>query len=132
MIAIQLIPVATATSQELLIEFKERFCQALEIANIERGTAVVNFIQAGATRVINGAAVATIVATLTVTVPVGTCGCAKPYVFTETFDVAFSATGTNTIALAPGVLNLKDPIWLAKCGKAGGVKVTTTLTATIA
>ena len=132
MITVQLIPVATATSQELLIEFKERFCQALEIANIERGTAVINFIQAGTTRVVNGAAIATIVATLTVTVPVGSCGCAKPYVFTEVFDVAFTATGTNTVALAPGVLNLKDPIHLTKCGKAGGVKVSTTLTATIA
>lgn len=132
MISIQLIPVATATSQELLVEFKERFCQALEIANIERGTAVINFIQAGTTRVVNGAAIATIVATLTVTVPVGSCGCAKPYVFTEVFDVAFTATGTNTVALAPGVLNIKDPIYLTKCGKADGVKVSTTLTATIA
>lgn len=132
MISIQLIPVATATSQELLIEFKERFGQALDLINIERGTAVINFMQAGATRVVNGAAIATIVATLTVTVPVGICGSAKPYVFTEVFDVAFTATGTNTVALAPGVLNLKDPIYLTKCGKAGGVKVATTLTATIA
>lgn len=132
MISVQLIPVATATSQELLVEFSERFCQELDIINIERATAVITFTQAGTTRVINGAAVATIVATLTVTVPVGSCGCAKPYVYTETFDVAFTATGTNTVALAPGVLNLKYPAHLTKCGKASGVKVTTTLTATIA
>lgn len=132
MITTQLVPVATATSQELLIEFTERFCQPLEIINLERATATISFMQAGTTRVINGDAIATIVATLTVTVPVGTCGCAKPYVFTETFDVAFTATGTNTVALAPGVLNLKYPAHITKCGKAGGVKVTTTLTATIA
>lgn len=132
MISIQLIPVATATSQELLAEFTERFCQPHEIVNIERATAVVTFTQAGATRVINGAAVATIVATLTVNVPVGICGSAKPYVFTETFDVAFTATGTNTIALAPGVLNYKYPAYITKCGKANGIKVVTTLTATIA
>lgn len=132
MITIQLVPVPTATSQDLLVEFTERFCQPLDIISVERATATITFIQAGATRVINGAAVATLVATLTVTVPVGDCGCAKPYVFTETFDVAFTATGTNTVALAPGVLNLKAPARITKCGKAGGVKVTTTLTATIA
>lgn len=132
MISIQLIPVATATSQEILAEFNERFCQPLDIISVERATATVTFTQAGPTRVINGAAVATIVATLTVTAPIGNCGSAKPFVFTETFDVAFTATGTNTIALAPGVLNLKYPVRITKCGKAGGVKVATTLTATIA
>lgn len=132
MISVQLVPVATATSQELLVQFSEHFCQPLDILNIERATATISFTQAGATRVINGDAIATLVATLTVTVPVGSCGCAKPYVYTETFDVAFTATGTNTVALAPGALNLKYPAFFTKCGKAGGVKVTTTLTATIA
>lgn len=132
MITVQLVPVATATSQELLVEFNERFCQPLDIVNLERATASISFIQAGPTRVINGDAIATLVATLTLTVPVGSCGSAQPYVYTETFDVAFTATGTNTVALAPGVLNTKYPIRITKCGKAGGVKVVTTLTATIA
>ena len=132
MINVQLVPVATATSQELLVELKERFCQPLDIVNIERATATISFAQVGTTRVINGTAVATIVATLTVTVPVGNCGSAKPFVYTETFDVAFTATGTNTVALAPGVLNIKYPAFITKCGKAGGVTVATTLTATIA
>lgn len=129
MITTRIIPVATATSQEFLIEMSEHLCRPFCIngGNLPSGTIAFS---AGTPVVVNGNAVVTISATATVLAP-NSCGCATPQVFTETFDVAFAETATNAITLTPGttIRVVPDDI---KCCKARGVRLVTTLEVTIA
>lgn len=130
MIITRLIPVATATVQRLLIEATERTCRTYCV-NGKKPSASVLFTT-GAPRVVDGVAITPIIATITVVTPNAKgCGCAHTQVFTETFDIAFTATGTNTVTLVPGAVVLVDPAD-TNCCKARAVKIITTVTATIA
>ena len=131
MIDTRVIPVSTATSQELLVEITERVCSPYCTSGM-MPSATVTF-QQGETRLINGNAVATITAQVTVVTPRGDCGCgcASTQVYGEVFDVAFEATGTNVITLTPGATTVVEPAEV-KCCKARSVRLTTTITAAIA
>mgnify|MGYP003304839397 CR=1 FL=1 len=61
----------------------------------------------------------------------GECGCAHTQVFTESFDVGFTATTTNAVTLNPGATSVIQPAQLTCC-KAEAVKVSTTLAISIA
>ena len=131
MIQTRIIPVATATEQELLIEVTENVCRPYCVNGTNLPTAMVEF-NAGAVQVINGSAIVPIVAKVTVVSPnQNGCGCATTQVFTERFNLAFNATATNTVTLAAGASVLTDPAYV-RCCKARGVRISTTLTATIA
>lgn len=131
MITTSVIPLATATAQELLVEITEQTCRQFCVNSGSQPSASVAFSVASV-REINGNAIATINAVVTVVTPnQSPCGCAKTQIFTESFDVAFNATATNAVTLAAGDEVITVPAYL-KCCRAGGVKVSTTLTATIA
>ena len=84
------------------------------------------------TRILNDLAVATITAHVsTMTPKCQLCGCATPQVFTESFDIAFNVTGTNTITLEQGAQTITEPAYKGCCA-ARGIKLITTLTANIA
>lgn len=130
MIQTRIIPVATATEQEFLVEITENVCKAYCVG----GTLPVSTVEfvAGAAQVVNGNAIVPIVAKVIVATPNSNgCGCAHTQVFTERFDIAFTATATNAVTLTPGTTVLTDPAYV-RCCKARGVRITTTLTATIA
>ena len=131
MITTRIIPVSTATEQVFLVEIVERLCRKYcQNASIQP-TGEVSFT-VSPVRVVNGYAVATITASIsTLTPKCQCCGCATPQVFTETFDVAFTATATNVITLEKGATTLVEPAFKGCCA-ARGVKLTTTLTVTIA
>lgn len=131
MISTRIIPVATATEQELLVEITEGVCKPFCAISGVTPAASVAFTQ-GAVRVVDGNAIVPITATVTVVSPnCKSCGCAETQVFTEQFSLAFTATATNAITLTPGTQVEVQPASV-KCCKARGVKITTTLTATIA
>ncbi len=131
MITTHIIPVATATEQVFLVEVVERLCRKYCPSSSIQPTGAVSF-SISPTRLIDGYAVATITAKVsTLTPKCQLCGCATPQIFTESFDVAFTATGTNTITLEQGASTLVEPAFKGCCA-ARGVKLTTTLTATIA
>lgn len=130
MITTRVIPVATATAQELLIEVTENLCRPYCINGTNQPSATVTF-SVVSTREINGSTIATINAVVTTISPNGKCSCANSQVFTESFNIAFESTGTNTVTLAAGDNTIVEPAYI-KCYKAGGIKLTATLTATIA
>lgn len=130
MITTRLIPVATATSQELLIEITEPLCHLLD-ANGDIKPAVTVAFSNSPAQVINGNAVVTITALVSIANPNRHNGCACPQIFAETFDLAFDATTDNAITLVPGASIITKPT-AVKCGKARAVMLTTTLTVTIA
>lgn len=129
MITTRIIPLATATAQELLVEITEPLCRAFCVNGVQP-FASVSF-EAGTARIVNSNAVVPVVARVTVMSPTGECGCAKTQVFTERFDLGFNSTGTNTVTIAQGTETIVDPAYV-RCCKARGVRLTTTLTATIA
>ena len=131
MITTRIIPVATATEQVFLVEIVERLCRKYCQNASVQPTGEVTF-SVSPVRVVNGYAVATITANVsTLTPKCQHCGCAEPQVFTETFDVAFTATATNVITIEKGATTLVEPAYRGCCA-ARGVKLTTTLTVTIA
>ncbi|MCQ2232043.1 MAG: hypothetical protein MJZ30_09380 [Paludibacteraceae bacterium] len=132
MITTRVIPVSTATSQNLLVEIIEpNLCNPYCVNNQRGPSASVSFSVAGV-RVVDGTAIATIIATTTINSPTScACGCAKTQVFNEAFDVAFTATATNLVTLTPGTEVSVDPSNV-RCCMARGARVTTTLTVTIA
>lgn len=131
MISTRIIPVATATSQELLVEITESTCRQFCVNSVSQPSASVAF-SVSSVRELNGNAIATINAVVTVFTPnQNPCGCAKTQLFTESFDIAFEATATNNVTLAAGDEVITVPA-MVKCCRAGGVRLTTTLTATIA
>lgn len=130
MIQTRIIPVPTATQQEMLIEITENVCKPYCVGS-NLPAATVEF-STGVSRIINGSAIVPVTAKVTIVTPyTKECGCATTQVLTEQFDIAFEATGTNTVTLVPGASVIVDPAYV-KCCKARGVKVVTTLTATIA
>ena len=132
MITTTIIPVATAsaTTQTLVVEALEKTCKAY----CSLGTtpeATMSFT-AGTPKVIGTYVIVPIRVTTTIfTTQNGTCGRATTQVITESFDVGFTATTANTISLAAGDSVLVEPADITCC-KAKGVKVSTTLTITIA
>ena len=130
MIQTRIIPVATATTQELLVEITEAVCKPYCVNSSNQPTASVSF-EVGTAQLINGSTVVPIVAKVTVLSPYKDCGCATPQVYTERFDIAFESTGTNTVTLAEGASTSVTPAYV-RCCKARGVRIVTTLTATIA
>lgn len=133
MISVKIIPAAeaSATEQELLVEITEGVCKPFCTLGDTMPTATATFT-AGTPRVIDGNAVTTITAVLTIVTPSSKpCGCAMTQVITEKFDLAFTATTANTITLTQGTQSLTDPAQV-KCCKAHAVRYTTTLVATIA
>lgn len=131
MITTQLIPVATATSQEMLVEITERVCHPFCINATAQPSASVVFT-VGTARVVNSNAIVPVTAKVTVVTPDAQSGSlAKTQVFTETFDIAFEAATTNAVTLVPGADIVVTPARV-KCCVANGVKLITTLTATIA
>lgn len=130
MIQTRIIPVATATQQEMLVEITESVCHPYP-ATGNQPSALVEFTT-GASRVINGTVITTVLASVTIVTPdASQCGHATTQVLTERFDIAFEATGTNTVTLTPGTSVIIEPSNV-KCCKARGVRIITTLTAAIA
>lgn len=129
MITTRIIPLATATAQELVVEATEQLCNSF----CAQGTvpaASMTFTLVS-TKLVNGNTIATINATVTVVAPTSKCGCATTQVFNETFDVGFNSTTTNVVTIAEGGSVIVEPAFV-KCCKAGGVKATTTITVSIA
>lgn len=131
MITTRVIPPAEADSQVLLVEIIEQLCRKYCINASLQPSASVAFT-ASPVRLLDGFALTTITAVVTVNTPVcQTCGCATTQVFTERFDLAFTATTANTITIAQGDTTMVEPAYRACC-MAKGVKLTTTLTVSIA
>lgn len=131
MITTHIIPPATATEQVFLVEIVERLCRKYCQNASVQPTGEVSFV-VSPSRVVDGYAIATITAKVaTFTPKCQYCGCATPQIFTESFDIAFTATGTNTITLVQGDTTEVVPAYKSCCA-ARGIKLTTTLTATIA
>lgn len=133
MITTRLIPISpsSATTEELLVEITEQLCRPFYLNSMAYPTAAVTFTT-GPVSVINGNAVFTVYANVTVTsASTKPCGCAHTQVFTESFDLAFNEGTTNVVTLTPGTEVRVLPTFV-KCCKAGGVKLVTSLTAQIA
>lgn len=131
MIRTSIIPVATATAQEIAVEATERLCNSFCILGDVRPAATVTF-SVGTATVMNSNAIVPITATITVTSPkCSNNGCAHTQVFTEHFSLAFEATGANLVTIVPGATVEVKPA-MTQCCKAKAVTVVTTLTATIA
>lgn len=130
MITTRIIPEATATSQEFLIEITEPLCKPYCAVGGTPPAVTVAF-SAGTVKVIDGNAVVPITATTTIVTPSVGCGCARTQVFIESFNVGFTATTANAITLTPGDTVDVTPD-LIKCCKVRSVKATTTLTVGIA
>ena len=131
MIQTTLIPVATATSQEMLVEITVDVCKrvCVNAGRILSGT--VSF-SAGTTVVTDGVAVVPIIATGTI-VMTGSCEKCGGHVvhFVEKFNVPFEATGTNVSTLTPSASNRVE--WVdVNCCKTTRAKLTTSLTVAIA
>lgn len=131
MIKYSVIPVATATQQELLVEIEENLCRAVCVDATIKPTASVSF-EKGPVTVIDENAIVPVVARIIILTPTN-CpnGCAHSQVLTETFNVAFTATATNDITLATSD-QVKTELTHVKCCKARSIKLTTSLTLSIA
>lgn len=132
MITTTVIPVGTAsaTTQTLVVEALENVCKPY----CTLGTtpeATMSFT-AGTPKVVGTYTIVPIKVTTTIfTAQNNGCGRASTQVFSESFDVGFTATTANTITLTPETATLVEPANLSCC-KARGVKVSTALTITIA
>lgn len=130
MITIMNIPIGTTAQQTYLVEIDEALCKPFSTCGTQP-VASVSF-QSGAVRLLNGFAIVPIVATVVLNTPSGcACGNCNTNVFAEQVEVAFVATDDNTVTLTPGTSVVTEATCV-KCGKAKGVKVTTTLRVNIA
>lgn len=131
MITIKNIPLGTTAMQTYLVEIDETLCKAYNVGCGGQPVASVSF-QSGAVKLLNGFAIVPIIATVVLNTPSGcACGNCNTNVFVETVEVAFVATDDNAVTLTPGASVVTEATCV-KCGKAKGVKVTTTLRVTIA
>lgn len=130
MITIKNIPLGTVASQTYLVEIDETLCKPYNISCGTQPVASVSF-QSGAVSILNGFAVVPIIATVVLNTPSGcACGGCNTSVFVEKTEVAFVATTNNTVTLTPGTGVITEAT-MQKCGKARGVKVSTTLVVTM-
>lgn len=131
MIQTSVIPVATATEQQILAQITEKLCRQYCILGEAQPTATVSFT-AGAPTVADGVAIFPMTALVTVISPTEEpCGCSHSQVFRENFTIAFTATATNTLTIGEGTTTIVTPAY-SRCCKACGVHVVKTFTATIA
>jgi hypothetical protein len=131
MITTRVIPAATATTQDLLIEVIEKVCRPYCVNSSIQPSATVAFTQ-GPITILNSKVICPVMATITIVTPNSNgCGCSHVQTFTEKFDLAFSEGTTNVVTLTPGTASIVVPTDMGCC-KARSVKLTTTLTATIA
>lgn len=132
MVDVHVIPTSpgySATTQQLLVEATEKVCRPYCVNSMVQPSATAIYT-AGPTKVVGTTAIVPITAVITVVSPTPNCGCAHTQVFTETFNIAFVATGTNTATLTQ-VNTIVEPAY-AQCCKARGVKVSTVLSVQIA
>lgn len=132
MISTTVIPVATAsaTSQTLVVEALENVCKPY--CSLGTAPEATMSFTAGTPKTVGTYVIVPIRATTTIfTTQNGNGGCARTQVITESFDVGFTATTANTITLTAGDSTLVEPARL-NCCKARAVKVSTTLTVSIA
>lgn len=129
MITTNIIPVATATSQNIVVQAIEKVCKPFCILG-SIPTATMDFKVGPVTKVGTNVIATIFVTTTVVTTSDDACGSAKTQVFTEAFDVGFAAAGTNTITLLPGESVVVAPAGSACC-KAKSIKASTTLQITI-
>ena len=114
---------ASATTQTLVVEATERLCKPFCVLGTKPTGAIVYTV--GTVQVINGTAVVPITATVTIV------SGGKTQVYTETFDVGFTATTSNTVTLSPSTTYSVSAV-NAKCCKSRFVKIAGTLGITIA
>lgn len=132
MITTTIIPTGTAsaTTQTLVVETLEKTCKAY--CTLGATPEATMSFTAGTPKVVGTYVIVPIRVTTTIfTTQNGNCGCANTQVIAESFDVGFTATTANTITLEQGSSVLVEPANITCC-KAKGVKVSTTLTITIA
>lgn len=132
MISTTVIPVGTAsaTSQTLVVEALESTCRPY--CTLGTAPEATMSFSAGTPKIIGTYVIVPIrVTTTIITAQNNECGRAHTQVFTESFDVGFTATTANTVTLTQGTATLVEPANLTCC-KARGVKASTTLTITIA
>lgn len=131
MIHINVIPAATATSQELLVEIEEPLCRPVCVNASVQPMVTVTFSH-GEITVLDENAIVPVIANVTVVTP-SSCphGCAHSQVFTEKVNVAFTATASNVPTLTPGT-QVKTELVGVKCCKATRIKATTSLTLSLA
>lgn len=123
-------PVTVAGTQEYLVEITERLCRKYCQSASVQPTASVTF-EVGPTIFVDNIAKATVTARVSTMTPnCQQCGCAVPQIFTERFDVAFLATAGSNITITAGSDILVEPAYKGCCA-ARGVKITTSLIATI-
>lgn len=131
MVTTHIIHPVTAGSMVYLVEITEHLCRKYCQNASVLPTGAVSF-EVGPTTIINGIAKATVTAHVsTMTPKCQTCGCATPQIFTERFDIAFSATEGSTITITQGAQTIVEPAYKGCCS-ARGVKLTSSITATIA
>lgn len=132
---IKIIPIpaaaASATTQQLAVEVIVNLCKCTCVNSGEVLSGNINY-SAGAPTVINGVAVIPITATGTIVMAGDSCNCcaSRTRSFSETFDIAFTATATNTVTLTPGgAINVAYTD--VKCCHTNKAKLISTLTASI-
>ena len=131
MITTSVIPAAaaSATTQNLVVEATERLCRSYCVLGTTP-SATMSF-KVGTVQTIGTTAIVPIIVTTAITSAQNGCGCAETQVFTETFNVGFTATATNTVTLTPGTSVIVTPA-NTRCCKAFSCKASTTLGITIA
>lgn len=124
-------PVDTAGTQAYLVEIVEHLCRKYCPNASVQPTGEVSF-DVGPTRILGDVAYATVTAKVsTLTPKCQMCGCATPQIFTERFDVAFPSTPGGTITVNKESPTIVEPAYRGCCA-ARGIKLTTTISATIA
>lgn len=131
MVRITVIPVSTATSQQLMVEITEELCKKV---CVNAGRVLSGSVQfsAGTPEVLNGVALVPITATGAF-VMAGACGKCGGDVrhFAERFTVPFVATATNAVTITPGASTAAE--WVdVSCCHTTKAKLTATLTVAIA
>lgn len=131
MIKFSVIPAATATQQEVLVEIEENLCKPVSVDATAKPVVSVAF-ETGTVTVLDENAIVPVMARVTILTP-SKCpyGSASPQVFTEMFNVGFTATTTNVVTMVVGD-QIKTELVNVKCCKARSVRMTTSLTLSIA
>lgn len=127
MITTNVIPAApaSATTQALVVEATEGLCRPY--CSLGANPSATMTFSVGEVRVLGTYVIVPIIVTTTIVASEGArCGRASTQIFTETFDVGFTATATNTITLTPGTAVRVAPA-MTRCCIANAVKASTTL-----
>lgn len=130
MITANVIPAATAsaTTQTLVVEATEGMCRPY--CSLGSSPSATMSFAVGAVKTIGTYIIVQILVTTTIVASNAKCGRASTQIFNESFDVGFTATAANSIALTPGS-EVKVAPAETRCCIANAVKASTTLTITI-